>query len=298
LKNYKLSLIIPTLDAEKLICPLIDSIKDQTVIPDEIIIVDSESEDNTVDLLSKYPDVKLIQIKRSDFDHGKTRDMALRSSIGEYVVFMTQDAVPNNKYFIEKLLSPFFKDDGVALSTGRQLPKPDASRMEQLVRTFNYPSQSRVRSKDDIPEMGIKTYFASDVCSAYRRDIYERLGGFDYPIKTNEDMFYAAKVINAGYKIAYCADAEVLHSHNFTLKEQYKRNYIQGYEIERHRDILGSASQESEGMKLVKYVSKELLKKGRVFSFIHFGFDCCARLLGSKKGRKDYLRGMDHVSNK
>ena len=286
MKNYNLSLIIPTLNAGRFICPLIDSIKDQTIVPDEIIIVDSESEDNTVDLLSKYPDVKLIQIKRSDFDHGKTRDMALRSSIGEYVVFMTQDAVPNNKYFIEKLLSPFFKDEMIVLSTGRQLPKPDASKMEQLVRTFNYPAKSKVRSKNDIPEMGIKTFFASDVCSAYRRDIYEELGGFDYPIKTNEDMFYAAKVINAGYKIAYCADAEVLHSHNFTLKEQYKRNYIQGYEIERHRDILGSASQESEGMKLVKYVSKELLKKGRVFSFIHFGLDCCARLLGSKKGRK------------
>ena len=118
--------------------------------------------------------------------------------------------------------------------------------MEQLVRTFNYPAKSKVRSKDYIPEMGIKTFFASDVCSAYRRNIYEELGGFDYPIKTNEDMFYAAKVINAGYKIAYRADAEVLHSHNFTLKEQYKRNYIQGYEIERHRDILGKSSQESE----------------------------------------------------
>lgn len=286
MKNYKLSLIIPTLNAESLICSLIDSIKAQAVVPDEIIVVDSESDDKTVELLKNYPEVRVISIKRKDFDHGKTRDMALRKSTGDYVIFMTQDAVPANKYLTERLLAPFFNDDQIALSTGRQLPKPDATRMEQLVRTFNYPAQSRVRSRDDIPEMGIKTFFSSDVCAAYRRDIYEKLGGFDYPIKTNEDMFYAAKVINAGYKIAYCADAEVLHSHNLTLKEQYQRNFIQGYEIARHRDILGDASQESEGMKLVKYVSKELLKKGRVFSFVHFGFDCCARLLGSKKGRK------------
>ena len=289
MKNYKLSLIIPTLNAEKYICPLVDSINNQTIVPDEIIIVDSESDDQTVESVKNKPNVKVIQIKRNEFDHGKTRDMALRSSIGEFIVFMTQDAIPNNEYFIERLVSPFFMDEMIVLSTGRQLPKSDASKMEQLVRAFNYPAESKVRSKDDIPEMGIKTFFASDVCSAYRRKIYEELDGFDYPIKTNEDMFYAAKVINAGYKIAYCADAEVLHSHNFTLKEQYKRNYIQGYEIERHRDILGKSSQESEGMKLVKYVSKGLLKKGRILSFIHFGFDCCARLMGSKKGRKDFL---------
>ena len=286
MKNYKLSLIIPTLNAEKYICPLVDSINNQTIVPDEIIIVDSESDDQTVESVKNKPNVKVIQIKRNEFDHGKTRDMALRSSIGEFIVFMTQDAIPNNEYFIERLVSPFFMDEMIVLSTGRQLPKPDASKMEQLVRAFNYPAESKVRSKDDIPEMGIKTFFASDVCSAYRRKIYEELDGFDYPIKTNEDMFYAAKVINAGYKIAYCADAEVLHSHNFTLKEQYKRNYSQGYEIERHRDILGKSSQESEGMKLVKYVSKGLLKKGRILSFIHFGFDCCARLMGSKKGKK------------
>ena len=286
MKHYRLSLIIPTLNAEKDICPLIDSLKKQTIVPDEIIIVDSESEDATVETVRKYPEVRLIRIKRKEFDHGRTRDMALRKSGGDYVIFMTQDALPKNRYMIEKLLEPFFRDGKVALSTGRQLPKYDATRMEQLVRRYNYPETSRIRSKDDIAEMGIKAFFASDVCAAYRRDIYEKLGGFDYPIKTNEDMFYAAKVIHSGYKIAYCADAEVLHSHNLSLKEQYQRNYIQGYEIEKHKSVLGSGSQEAEGMKMVKYVSKELLKKGRVISFVHFGFDCCARLMGSKAGKK------------
>jgi rhamnosyltransferase len=102
-------------------------------------------------------------------------------------------------------------------------------------------------------------------------------------------MFFAAKAIRNGYRVAYAAEALVYHSHNFSLKEQYQRNYIQGYEIERHRPLLGEVNQESEGMKLVQFVSSGLLKKGQFVSFVHFGLDCCARLLGSKGGKKKYL---------
>ena len=211
--------------------------------------------------------------------------MAIRRCESELVVLMTQDAVPQGPDFIEKLVKPL-EDPQVAAVTGRQLPREDATRMERLVRQFNYPAESHIRSAADLEKMGIKTYFFSDVCSAYRRSTYLELGGFEYPLKTNEDMFFAAKAISAGYKIAYAADAMVIHSHNLSLKEQYHRNYIQGVEIQRHKDLLGPVSQESEGMKLVKYVSLNLLKKGHIVSFIHFGFDCCARLLGSKMGRK------------
>ena len=283
-----ISVIIPTLNAEKEIRDLLMAIKDQNQPVDEIIVVDSESYDKTTAICKDFG-VKLIRIKRKEFDHGRTRDMALRESRGDIIVFLTQDAVPANKDFLGNLIAPL-KKEKVAVSTGRQLPKENATRMEKLVRTFNYPGESYIRSKEDLPRMGIKTFFCSDVCAAYNRDIYFELGGFDYPIKINEDMFYAAKVINGGYRIAYAADALVYHSHNFSLKEQYQRNYIQGYEIERHKGVLNNVAQESEGLKLVKYVSKELLKKGHVGSFVHFGFDCVARLAGSKAGKKTYLK--------
>ena len=101
-------------------------------------------------------------------------------------------------------------------------------------------------------------------------------------------MFYAAKVIQNGYKVAYTAEAEVYHSHNFTFLEQYRRNYLQGYEIEKHRQLLGYVKQESEGIKLVKYVSRELLRHGHILEFIKFGFDCCARFMGSRAGKKAF----------
>ena len=308
--NTKISVIIPTLNAERELPNLLTSLHTQKQKPDEIIVIDSESNDHTVDICKQDQSVKLLQIKRKDFDHGRTRDMAFRNAIGDIVVFLTQDALPANEDFLGKLIEPLLISSAsqvypqhklreqeeqeephgiIAISTGRQLPKSDATRTEQLIRTFNYPAISYIRSKADIPTMGIKTFFCSDVAAAYRRDVYLALGGFDYPIKTNEDMFFAAKAINVGYRIAYVAEAKIFHSHNLSLREQYRRNYVIGYEIERHKDILNKIlGLNREVARLVTYVSKGLLKHGHVINWLLFVFDCVSRLFGNKMGQKKY----------
>ena len=281
----KISVIIPTYNASDFIDNLIKSLNEQTVKADEIVIVDSDSYDDTVSVAVSYPRVRAMCINHEDFDHGKTRDLALRTCKSDYVLFLTQDALPADEHYIENLIKPL-EDETVVISSGRQLPKSDAIEYEKLIRKFNYPDKSFIRSKEDLPRLGIKTFFFSDACSAYKKDKYLELGGFDYPIKTDEDLFFAAKVINAGYKIAYAADACVYHSHNLTLKEQYKRNYIQGIEFKNHKELLSGVSLESEGMKMVKYVTKELLKEGKIGDVFSFYLDCGARFLGSKAGRK------------
>ena len=282
----KVSAIIPTLNAGKVLPDLLRMLLKQEQPADEILVVDSASEDNTVEICKACEAINLIQIKREEFDHGGTRDMALRKTSGDIVVFLTQDVIPADEHFLGNLIAPFSRDEKIALSTGRQLPKADATPMEKLVRAYNFPKESSIRTKEDLPRLGIKTYFCPDVCCAYRREIYLELGGFDYPLKTNEDMFFASKVIQAGYSISYTADAKVYHSHNLTLKEQYWRNYIQGYEIEKRKEELGIESYGQEGLRMVRYVSRELLKQGRFLSLIHFGFDCCARKLGNSAGEK------------
>lgn len=290
----KVSVIIPTLNAEKELASLFDELAAQDHNIDEIIVVDSASDDRTVEICKSNSRVNLIQIARNDFDHGGTRNMALRRSVGDIIVFLTQDAVPADHEFLDRLIAPL-QEEGVAVSTGRQLPKEDASITERLVRKFNYPEESCMKSEEDIPRMGIKAFYCSDACAAYNREIYLKLGGFPHPVKTNEDMFFAAKAIRSGYRIAYAADAVVSHSHNFTLKEQYRRNYIQGYEMEKHRELLGDVSQGSEGMRMVKYVSKELLKHGHVGSFMYFGLDCFARFSGNRNGKKAFVKETKHV---
>lgn len=285
----KISLVILTLNAGEEIGDLLKRLLAQTVVPNEILVVDSASTDNTASIAKEYPGVRVLSIERKDFNHGLTRDMALREATGDIVCFMTQDAVPADDKFVENLIAPILSDGEIAISSGRQLPKADARRFEQLVRAFNYTDVSYVRSKADVSKLGIKTYFATDVCAAYRRSQYLELGGFG---KTNmsEDMLMAAKAINAGYKVAYAANAEVYHSHNLTLKEQYRRNYAIGVFLETNMDVVKCESEVGEGSKLVKSVSKSLISEGNIPELFAFGFDCAARLLGNRAGRRSARR--------
>lgn len=279
-----LSVVIPTLNAEDEIDSLLDTIEAQSLQPLDILVVDSSSDDGTVDEVAKHPCVNLVRIERKEFNHGSTRDMALRRSAGEFVCFLTQDAVPTSNRYLERLVAPFLADDSIALVTGRQLPKADARRFEQLVRKFNYPNAPSVRSKSDLPKYGIKTFFASDTCSAYRRTAYLECGGFDH-VNTNEDMLMAARFIVSGMKVAYEPRAEVYHSHNLTPSQQFARNRAVGFFLETHADDLMQASEIGEGGRLVKAVSSQLLREGNLVEFIAFGVDCCARLLGNRAGR-------------
>lgn len=288
----KISLIIPTLNAQGEIGPLLDNLLVQSRVPDQIIVVDSASDDGTVEEVAARSGVELIEIKRSDFNHGATRDMALKRSTGDIVCFMTQDAVPVNERYIENLIAPLLADERVAASSGRQLPKADARRYEQLVRGFNYTDKSNVRSFDDIKRIGIKAYFATDVCSAYNRDLYLELGGF-CSTDMNEDMYLAAKAINAGYKVAYAADAEVYHSHNLSPKQQYARNFAIGRFLERNKDLLACESEVGEGKRLASNIAKTLVHERNFTELVAFGADCVARFLGNRKGRAAARREME-----
>lgn len=279
-----ISVIIPTLNAEHEIEALLIALERQSIRPNEILVVDSASEDKTSELVQKHKIVRLLEIDRQDFNHGTTRDMALNESSGDFVCFLTQDAVPVSDDYLKRLVAPMVEDSNIALVSGRQLPKANARRFEQLVRDFNYPDTPSVRSKGDLEKFGIKTFFASDTCSAYRRTAYLECGGFDH-VNTNEDMLMAAKFIASGMKVAYEPRAEVYHSHNLTPSQQFARNRAVGFFLETHADDLMQASEIGEGGRLVKAVSSQLLREGNLVEFIAFGVDCCARLLGNRAGR-------------
>lgn len=280
-----ISVIIPTLNAEHEIEALLIALERQSIRPNEILVVDSASEDKTIELVQKHKIVRLLEIDRQDFNHGTTRDMALNESSGDFVCFLTQDAVPVSDDYLKRLVAPMVEDSNIALVSGRQLPKANARRFEQLVRDFNYPDTPSVRSKGDLEKFGIKTFFASDTCSAYRRTAYLECGGFDH-VNTNEDMLMAAKFIASGMKVAYEPRAEVYHSHNLTPSQQFARNRAVGFFLETHADDLMQASEIGEGGRLVKAVSSQLLREGNLVEFIAFGVDCCARLLGNRAGRR------------
>jgi len=261
------------------------ALRDQSVPPAQIMVVDSQSDDGTADLARGVEGVEVIDIKREAFDHGKTRDMALRGSRGEFVVFMTQDALPMEARCMENLLKPF-EDPRVAAVGGRQQAWPDARPFERLVRANNYPEESRIWSSDDIARLGVRAFLISDVCAAYRRSAYLSVGGFDYPILTNEDMLMAEKLLHAGYKLAYAGDAAVYHSHRFTLRQEYRRNVAIGRTMKAYEERFEHVKETSEGVALFKRVMLSLIREGELAECACFTLNCAARLIGNRVGRR------------
>lgn len=278
------SVIIPTLNAEKYIGALLTNIENQTLKPKEILVIDSSSDDGTSNEVAKHKNVGLQVIERSKFNHGTTRDMAFRRVHGDFVCFLTQDAIPSSESYLENIVTPMLVDKDIALVSGRQIPKKEARRFEKLVREFNYGDTPTIRSIKDLPKYGIKTFFASDTCSAYRRTAYFACGGFP-AVETNEDMLMAARFIKAGLKVAYEPSAGVYHSHNFSLYQQYKRNKAIGEFLESHSDELMGTNEIGEGGRLVKTVVQQLLREKQYRELLAFVADCLARFLGNRVGR-------------
>lgn len=282
--NPSVSVILPTRNAEPWIGRLLETIASQTYQPCEILLIDSASNDRTVPIAQSFPDVKVVSIRLEDFDHGATRNQAFAMTRGDIVLFLTQDAVLSNADYIEHMVNAVCQD-GVACVCGRQVAHAGSPLYERYVREFNYPSVSFLRDKNDIPRMGIKAFFLSDVCSGYRREAFTEIGGFDHPILTNEDMLIAAKFLHSGYKIAYCAEAVVLHSHQYTFRQEFQRNFNIGRFLETYRAALDNVGSGGEGARLVGYVLTKLCRQKAFGLCLHFSFLCVAKIAGSSCGR-------------
>lgn len=230
------------------------------------------------DIISVHP------IKKADFDHGATRAYGALMAESDYVLFMTQDAVCYNEYVIENLLKAF-DDRKVGIAYARQLAREDADEIERMTRETNYPSESVVKTKKDEKRLGIKTYFCSDVCAMYRLGVYKKLGGFVKKTIFNEDMIMAYKEMQAGFSVAYCADAKVIHSHSYTCKQQFVRSFDLGVSQRQYHEIFDKISSEKEGAGYAKKVIMYLMKKGKFIKTIYFMMQCGFRLIGYKLGK-------------
>ena len=280
-----ISVIIPTLNAQKYIEKLIDKLKAQKLEQElEIIVIDSASDDKTAQI-ARDAGARVLEINRDEFDHGGTRNLGWRSANGDIICFMTQDALPVDDLYLVNLIQGF-EDNDVVMISGRQVPKSDANYVERLTRAFNYPAISNVRSQKDIESMGIKAYFFSDVCAAYRRSFLEETGGFDSPIISNEDMLLAAKALQAGYRVRYEAKAEVYHSHNFSLRYQYCRNFDVAVFMEQYKDVVKGEGTTGEGIRMVLFTEKELFLHLHFVSMFRCVFESAAKFLGNRAGRR------------
>ena len=199
---------------------------------------------------------------------------------------MTHDALPADTHLLEQLTEALFSREDVAVSYARQLPRKECGVIERYTRSFNYPQESRIKTKEDLPRLGIKTYFCSNVCAAYRRDRYLELGGFIRHTIFNEDMIFAAKAVEQGYGIAYAADALVIHSHNYSPMEQFKRNFDLAVSQTDHPEVFAGIRSEGEGIRLVKETAGYLIKNKRAYLLPRLVCDSGFKYMGYLAGKR------------
>ena len=224
------------------------------------------------------------KVTRADFDHGGTRDAAARLCDTDLMAFMTMDALPATRTLFENLLTPF-ADPLVACAYARQLPETGAGAVERFTRSFNYPKESKRKTEDDLGTLGIKTFFCSNVCAAYRRDIYLELGGFEKRTIFNEDMIFAGKAVQNGYAVYYEAGAMVIHSHNYTGMMQLHRNFDLGVSQAQHPEVFAFAKSDSEGIRLVKETMRYLAASGRAEKIPGLIWQSACKYLGYRLGK-------------
>ena len=292
-------IIIPVYRPEHTFRLLLQKLQEQTFVVHKVIIANTEqrlweeyiqkeygSSEAASEEFHQMPfALEIFHVKKEEFDHGGTRRLAVQRSAADIFICMTQDAIPVDDCLVEQLIKPF-QDDRVAAVCGRQIPKQDCSVIEAYTRSFNYPETDMVKAKEDLDRLGIKTFFCSNVCAAYRKDIWEELGGFEAHTIFNEDMIYAGHAVGAGYLVAYAANAVVVHSHNYSAGEQFRRNFDLAVSQKQHPEVFSGISSESEGVRMVMNTAKYLLTLKKPWLIINLVWQSAFKYLGYLAGQR------------
>ncbi len=281
----EVDVLIPVYRPDGKLTELLKRLKMQNYPIHRVILMNTEEKHFPTELTGIWDRVEVYHLAKEEFDHGGTRDRGVRMSTADLVVCMTQDAMPADETLIEELVKPF-GDPEVWAAYARQLPNEDCREVEKYTRSFNYPEQSMVKTKEDLDRLGIKTFFCSNVCAAWRREKYLELGGFVKHTIFNEDMILAGTMIKQGGKIAYCAKAKVIHSHNYSAFQQFHRNFDLAVSQTMYPEVFGGIRSESEGIKLVKKSLSYCIKIGKPWLMIQVVTQSAGKLLGYKMGQR------------
>lgn len=290
-----ISIICPLYNAENYIKRLHESLlKQKNIKIESINYVLTESSDNSEQILNDLK-ANYTKIKREQFSHSLIREKSAMKASGDIIVFITQDIIIKDEFWLYNLTKDIINDNCEA-SFSRQIC--DSEGIERYIRPKNYPDKSRIVTKNDIQKLGLMTFFFSDAASAVRKSIFIELNGYDAKdLVTNEDMYLAYKIIMNGYRIKYCADSIIIHSHKFTLKQLYKRYYNTGIFF-KENSYLQKYNINNSGIELTKYVIKKAIENKDYKTLFNLIPNFAARFLGMYIGKKKNIRMNKYDSGK
>lgn len=283
-ESMKIDVIIPVYKPDEKLGKLLAMLGKQTLAAEHIFLMNTGAVTFPEAYLNYHPCIRVLELPKEEFDHGGTRHVGAMHSDAEYLLYMTQDAIPEDEILVEHLAAAF-SDPNVKAAYARQLPTPDCRELERYTRDFNYPKESRMKTAEDMDALGIKTFFCSNVCAMYERKTYEKQGGFVCHTIFNEDMIYAGGLIKAGYGVAYVAEARVIHSHNYSGFQQFHRNFDLAVSQADHPEVFAGVRSESEGIRMVKQTALHCMKIGKPWLIVSLVWQSGCKFLGYKLGR-------------
>ena len=285
MNKKKVDVVIPVYHPGSEFKKLMERLERQTYEVNSIFLMHTTDGQSLESMKERYKNVTVEEITPDEFDHAATRDKGIRQSDADIVICMTQDACPDNEYLVSELVQAL-EEANVAVAYARQLPRKESTLLERYTRQFNYPPESKVKSSKDLEKMGIKTFFCSDVCAAYNRDMYLKNGGFEKKAIFNEDMIFAGKRILAGDKVAYVAEAKVIHSHNYTGNQQFHRNFDLAVSQAQHPEVFEGVPSEGEGIRMVKATAKYLIRSGQPLEILNLIYQSGCKYMGYFLGKR------------
>jgi rhamnosyltransferase len=192
----------------------------------EVVIVDSGSCADDLARMQRFP-TRLHQIPGSEFGHGRTRNMLGRLARGEVLLYLSQDAEPASADWMATLLGALADAPHVAGAYARQIPRTGADPLIRFFLSATYGPRPARRRLADRHRPSIDEIFFSNVSSAIRREVWECVP-FREHVLMSEDQYWAYDALQAGYEVVYLPAAQVYHSHNYTLRTLYARNWLSG----------------------------------------------------------------------
>lgn len=277
-----IDIICPLYKAEKFILNIHKSIKMQKNAEiNKINYILTECNDSSERILQENK-ISYKKISKGEFSHSLTREKIAMESTADILVFITQDIEIKDELWLYNLTKSIANGECEA-SYSRQIAKDNG--IEKYTRECNYPNKSKIVSKKDIEKIGLNTFFFSDAASAIKANIFKELKGYDAKdLPISEDMYIAYKIIMNGYKIKYCSDSIVYHSHNFTLKQIYKRYYQTG-KFFKQNSYLDDYGTNRTGKEMAIYILKRSIQDKNIKVLLQFLPNMTARFIGMIMGK-------------